>query len=277
MVQSFLEKPDDLVKICWYLLYKTILIFKQKDSVCFNNTFMNIILFEAQEIEKPITVKDRRIQHLKKVIKIPPKELFDAGIIQQTIGKAYYEPINNNEVKIIYQPSLENPSQLWPISIILGIIRPVNIQRIMRDLCTLGVNQIHLVKTEKSEKSYLHSRAYQLERIHQYLIEGAEQAFSPFIPEVFIHQTLKEALFKVKANQKFAFDNYDFKTAWGKVKCKLTSTSLALGPERGWSNHERDLLEEHNYNLCSLGNRILRTETAALAAVTVFLSKINAV
>ena len=236
---------------------------------------MNIILFSASEINSPFPKHDRRIKQLMKVIKIQPHELFDAGIINQSIGKATYEMADASNVKIDYQPSNIPPTPPMPISVILGSVRPVNIQRILRDLCTLGVEHIHLVQSEKSEKSYINSRAYDQERIQQYLIEGAEQAFSPYLPKVDIHNRLQDALATCKTFYKFAFDNYDFSTAWGKVTLEVKPVTLAIGPERGWSNTERALFSEHNYTMCSLGKRVLRTETAAIASVSVLLSKLD--
>jgi len=236
---------------------------------------MNIILFEASEIEKPLSLDDRRIKHLQKVIKVKPNELFDAGIIQKSIGKAYFQIIDKQSVVINYQPSKKRATPLVPVNIIIGIIRPVNVQRILRDLCSLGVHQIHLVQCEKSEKSYINSKAYNMDRIQQYLLEGAEQAFSPYLSEVYLHNNLQSTLLSCKASQKFAFDNYEFTESWGNRILKVEKVNLAIGPERGWSTKERKLFLEHNYILCSLGNRVLRTETAALASVSVLLSKMN--
>ncbi len=236
---------------------------------------MNIILFEEQEIERALPISDRRIKHLIKVIKIQPGEMFDAGVLQTSIGKAHYEYLNTKEVKLSYKAATKALLRPFPIRILLGAVRPVNIQRTLRDLSTLGVEQIHLLQSDKSEKSYLNSRAYNRDRILQYLIEGAEQAFSPFLPQVFIHQKLEDAMAANTDSQNFAFDNYDFDMSWGEAILQEKHICMAIGPERGWSNKERILFKEHNYTLCSLGKRVLRTETAAVVTVSVLLNKMN--
>jgi 16S rRNA (uracil1498-N3)-methyltransferase len=43
---------------------------------------------------------------------------------------------------------------------------------------------------------------------------------------------------------------------------------VIIGPEGGWSDGEYDLFQNHRCKLVTLGPRILRTETAAIAAVT---------
>jgi RsmE family RNA methyltransferase len=50
---------------------------------------------------------------------------------------------------------------------------------------------------------------------------------------------------------------------------------LAIGPERGWSDGERNHLEEAGFLRLSLGERALRTETACVAAAVLALEKIG--
>jgi RsmE family RNA methyltransferase len=50
---------------------------------------------------------------------------------------------------------------------------------------------------------------------------------------------------------------------------------LAVGPERGWSDRERELLEKAGFLRLSLGERALRTETACVAAAALILEKIG--
>jgi RsmE family RNA methyltransferase len=50
---------------------------------------------------------------------------------------------------------------------------------------------------------------------------------------------------------------------------------MAVGPERGWSDRERDRLEDSGFVRLSMGNRALRTETACVAAAVLALEKIG--
>ena len=44
---------------------------------------------------------------------------------------------------------------------------------------------------------------------------------------------------------------------------------IAIGSERGWSLSERNLFRSTNTQLCHLGERVLRTETACVASVSI--------
>jgi RsmE family RNA methyltransferase len=48
--------------------------------------------------------------------------------------------------------------------------------------------------------------------------------------------------------------------------------TLAIGSERGWTEGEVELLEAHGFTVAGLGRRILKTETAAIAASALALA-----
>ena len=50
---------------------------------------------------------------------------------------------------------------------------------------------------------------------------------------------------------------------------------LAVGPERGWTEAETGLFVSRGFSKASMGNRILRTETAALAASALALARLG--
>ena len=43
----------------------------------------------------------------------------------------------------------------------------------------------------------------------------------------------------------------------------------AIGSERGWTNKERDFLEQNGFIRCGMGNRVMRTETAATVSASI--------
>jgi 16S rRNA (uracil1498-N3)-methyltransferase len=50
---------------------------------------------------------------------------------------------------------------------------------------------------------------------------------------------------------------------------------LALGPEGGWTDEELKSFQDAGWISASLGNRILRAETAAIAAMAVVIAEIE--
>ena len=50
--------------------------------------------------------------------------------------------------------------------------------------------------------------------------------------------------------------------------------ALAIGPEGGWTQEEMALFSQHGWQHVTLGPRILRAETAAIAAIAILSSQI---
>jgi 16S rRNA (uracil1498-N3)-methyltransferase len=48
-----------------------------------------------------------------------------------------------------------------------------------------------------------------------------------------------------------------------------------VGPEGGWTSDEHQLARDHGFIALTLGERILRAETAALAALSILQSKLG--
>ena len=51
--------------------------------------------------------------------------------------------------------------------------------------------------------------------------------------------------------------------------------TAAIGSERGWSERERNLFKQKGFTLCSMGERVLRTETACTAATVIILQALG--
>ena len=60
----------------------------------------------------------------------------------------------------------------------------------------------------------------------------------------------------------------------GEVEVALP-VELAVGPERGWSPRERELLREAGFRFVHLGERVLRVETAVVAAVSLVRARLG--
>ena len=56
---------------------------------------------------------------------------------------------------------------------------------------------------------------------------------------------------------------------------KRAGVVAAIGSERGWTANERKLFRERGFTLCGMGERVLRTETAATTAVAIILSNME--
>ncbi len=235
---------------------------------------MNIVLFEKEELDRPLGLDDARAQHVLQVIGCKEGDHFDVGLIDGPRGKARIEAIGKRGLLLDFNFLSEIP-RLHPVSMIIGLPRPPSARRILKDLTTQGVGQLHFVATDKGEKSYLNSRLWAGDEYQRLLREGAEQAFCTRLPAVVLHESLMACLDALAAEgDRIALDNYEATMPIGQYQVEHAHCVLAVGSERGWSAAEREALRARDFALVSLGERVLKTETACIAGLALVLAKL---
>lgn len=249
---------------------------------------MNIVLFDIDEIKMEhscgvLPIDDERAQHCIKVLHKTVGDTFEAGIVGEKAGIATITSIDNDEIHFSFE-ALTDGKNLYPLTMIVGFPRPIQLRRLFRDMAGLGVAHILLCGTELGEKSYMKSDLVTDGTAEKLLREGSVQAASTHIPKLELYNSLSECLEMKKStdieNVCVALDNEKPECSLGTIlkKFEISSKSqvfAAIGSERGWSDNERKLLCQSGFTLCSMGTRVLRTETAATVAASVILEKMG--
>jgi len=164
------------------------------------------------------------------------------------------------------------------VSLYLSLIKKSNFELAVEKCTEIGVTEIHPIISERSEKKDLN-----LERLNKIVKEASEQSGRVTLPQVFEITDLEKAVSQAVAEGKecvtfhTATDSYTaplnnlirhkndtFPSTDGKVSLK--PTAAFVGPEGGWSEKEMELFKKNNFKILSLGQNILRAETAAIIA-----------
>jgi len=245
---------------------------------------VNLILFEAHELVKPLPRRDERTVHLLKVLHKKTGDTFEAGLLDGGKGSATIEKIGIDG-SITFSLEVQGlPPHRLPVRVAVGFPRPIQVRRLLRDLSSLGVEAIDLFGTDMGEKSYRDTKLFDDGGARAALIEGAAQSRDTTIPALSVFSNLDDWLRKRPwelppqknaAPLLIAADNVRPEGAMSRITPTKRPAVLAIGSERGWSDRERDLFEAAGFLRLSLGNRALRTETACIAATVVALEKIG--
>ena len=236
---------------------------------------MNIILFKESELDQALARDDPRAVHVLRIIGCQEGDHFDVGLVNGPRGKARIVRITEHALELAFIFGQDIPS-LCPVTMLIGLPRPASARRILKDLTTLGAAQLHFIATDKGDKSYAQSRLWSQNEYQRLLQEGAEQAFCTRLPEVGLYGSLATALADLPANtDRLALDNYEALVSLSQYQFGQRWCVLAVGSERGWSAAERDLLRGSGFTLASMGERVLKTETACIAGLTVVLEKLG--
>ena len=245
---------------------------------------MNICLFTEEEFNKPLLRNDERNKHIVTVLHKKVGDSFDAGIIGKSSGKATITKIDEDGSIFFDFESLSDGKELYPLTLIIGFPRPIQLKRLLRDVAGLGAQKVILTGTELTEKSYLSSNVVLDGSAERMLLDGTVQAASTHVPRLVVRRSLGETLKEELSENELrvALDNRRaVMSLHGWLEKNFSdgeekkSVVAAIGSERGWTENERDLLESSGFALCSMGKRVLRTETAATVASSIILDKLG--
>ncbi|MFW2364961.1 MAG: 16S rRNA (uracil(1498)-N(3))-methyltransferase [Desulforhopalus sp.] len=235
---------------------------------------MNVVLFEKKEvIGSRITFADRRAEHLVKVLRAEIGDKVRVGIIDGNMGTGMVLGIKKKypfsvDLHIEFaEPPPGSPS----IDLILALPRPIMLKRILSQATALGVGAIHLINANRVEKSFWEAGILQPEEYRFHLLQGLEQAVDTRVPGIHIHRRFKpfiEDYFPtLQSNYRYRLlaDPGGKRELGEVVNSGQGRVALAVGPEGGWVDYEIDKFEKQHFWGCTIGERILKVDTAVIA------------
>lgn len=183
---------------------------------------------------------------------------FDARIT--AVGK------REARAEILAERAVDNESPLR-ITLLQGIARGEKMDWILQKATELGVNHILPVSSDRSEVKLDAQRMdKRLAHWRGIVVSACEQSGRARIPVVQAPQPLAAAVMQ-RAGRGFLLDPFAQASLATLGNAALESCTLAIGPEGGWSSRDREQLLAAGFEGLRLGPRILRTETAGIAAI----------
>lgn len=157
--------------------------------------------------------------------------------------------------------------EIW---LCMSIIKKDNFEWVVEKATELGVTHIVPVISGRTEK-----KALNMERLGSIAKEASEQCGRGNIPIVHEPVGLADSFDIVKTDLKFVCDTSDGvakkmpHSDFGNHDTAKNSIALYIGPEGGWDDKDLALFKENKAESVSLGELVLRAETAAIAAMVV--------
>lgn len=137
----------------------------------------------------------------------------------------------------------------------------------------LGVHQLHLIVTRHADR---HSRGVRVHRMQRWVVEAAKQCGRNRLMEVSGPATWQMLCDQhaPESTARFFCHPSGRPMAEAVAEADYTEAYVAVGPEGGWSDDEVSAARDAGWQVVSLGPTILRTETAALAAICLARTKL---
>ena len=226
--------------------------------------------FFVDKIENTTILCGEEFEHAKNVLRIG---VGDEVILLDNSGKEYTAVVAQVEKKQmllnIVREEVGAREANADVCLLFGYLKNADKNEfIVQKAVELGVKKIGVFT---SEYSSAYMNVNKLERLNKVSKEAAKQCLRATAPEVVYYDGLKKALDSADGyeNKLFACE---FAT---ESKCDVStlqgSVVMVIGSEGGFSRAEEMLANEKGFASITLGKRILRAETAAVALTSVVM------
>jgi 16S rRNA (uracil1498-N3)-methyltransferase len=221
------------------------------------------------------TLLGAQAEHLARVLRAQPGTEADI-VANGHVYRASIASVSNEEVVFNLIDELTADPAL-PITLLLSVFKFDRMEWAIEKATELGVATIVPVIARRTEKHLAQTADKRVDRWRRIAQEAAKQsrrADLPLIedpvalparlqyPSSALHILLAENELDITLRQRI-------EAALKESGADLPDIAIAIGPEGGWTNEEVALFQKHNWQSASLGPRILRAETAAIAALAI--------
>ena len=231
-----------------------------------------------------IRITGSDVNHIKNVLRIRQGEEM---LVSDGTGRDYLcqaEEIAGQEVTVrileIEEEGRELPSRIW---LFQGLPKSDKMEFIIQKAVELGAAGIVPVSTRNTVvKLDPKKEEAKVKRWHAIAESAAKQSKRSLVPRVSGIMTLKEA-FDYVESQGFSVRliPYEHEAGMDGTKTELDAAgpgqdiAVFIGPEGGFDEREIELALSKGVRPISLGRRILRTETAGLALLSVLMMRLE--
>jgi 16S rRNA (uracil1498-N3)-methyltransferase len=219
--------------------------------------------------ERTAELTGKQARHMARVLRAMPGTR--AHVVAGTkVWSAVVTEVNEERVAFVLEEELP-AEQALPITLLLAVFKFDRLEKATE----LGVARIVPVITRRTEKHLAHAAEARVERWRRIAHEAAKQSRRADVPLIDAALAVKDALAAAWSGAKILLAESERTVMLRDALLSANADgtyALAVGPEGGWATEEEQLFAAAGWQPVSLGPRILRAETAAIAAVSVVAS-----
>jgi 16S rRNA (uracil1498-N3)-methyltransferase len=226
--------------------------------------------FFVDKIENTTALIGDEFEHAKNVLRIG---VGDEVVLLDNSGKEYTAVVAQVEKKQmllnVVREEIGEREALADVCLLFGYLKNADKNEfIVQKAVELGVKKIGVFS---SEYSSAYMNANKLERLNKVSKEAAKQCLRSVAPEIVYFDTLDKALQSANGYQNKLFACEFATESKADIEKLSGSTAIVIGSEGGFSREEETLAAGLGYASVTLGKRILRAETAAVALTSVVM------
>lgn len=238
---------------------------------------MNCILLPAINIigDSAYIDNSAQIEHVNQVLGSKVGDTLKIGQIEGNLGSAIITDITPERVLLGEVKLTTAPPPKLSLTVVLALPRPKVLRRLIMDMTAIGVGDIILINSYRTQKSYWQSPM--LSRLDEFVLEGLQQGVDTIAPRISLQKRFKpfveDKLAQLITNRaivahpygELSFFQYLQQQSSESSQVSILPSMVFIGAEGGWIDYEVELLKRQGCKAVHIGKRILRTEAAVNA------------
>lgn len=230
-------------------------------------------LFVDQTPHEQLLLEGEQARHIAKSLRMKVGDMLtvtdgcgsDFGCMITAISK------DTVTLKVCYQQASDSEPSCR-VTLYQGVPKGTKLEDIIQKCTELGVAKMVPTLTKRCVSRPDEKGAQKKNTRYQKIaLEAAQQSGRGVVPEVAPQCTLKQALSQDDSALKIVFYEGGGEPLTVLIPAETESVSVYIGPEGGFEKEEVDLLIASGAKCATLGKRILRTQTAPVAALTAIM------
>lgn len=185
----------------------------------------------------------------------------------------------HSEVRLNLLAELEADPAL-PVMLVMSVYKFDRMEWVLEKATELGVAEVAPVIARRTEKHLAEAAEKRAERWRRIVHEAAKQSRRSDVPLINDPCPLAARVKEPARGTRIVLAEQERTTtlrslieeAAEAAGEEMPALEIAIGPEGGWAPAEEALFDANGWRAASLGTRILRAETAAIAALAVVAS-----
>lgn len=228
--------------------------------------------------EATATLVGAQAEHMARVLRATPGAEADV-VAGGRVFHAEVAAVSPTEVRFNLIAEVQADPAL-PVTLVMAIYKFDRMEWAIEKATELGVAAIAPVIARRTEKHLAQAAAKRTERWRRIVHEASQQSRRSDVPLVYDAAPLAERVRATAQSTRIVLAEQERTTtlcslmeeAQVAAGEEMPALEIAIGPEGGWAPSEEALFDANGWRAASLGPRILRAETAAIAALAVVAS-----
>ncbi len=217
--------------------------------------------------------------HIQRVLRL---QQGDKICLCDGMGREYTAQISKADKQAVYAEIISerksDTESAFRVTLYQALPKAGKMELILQKCVELGVAAINPVVTERCVVKQMGGGEFEKkrERYQRIVYEAAKQSGRGIVPEVRPLAELKDCSFETHDLVLFAYEGeHDVRLKQVLRGTAAKEIALVIGPEGGFAEEEAAWLAQRGAKTVSLGNRILRTETAGMAMLAMVVYELE--